>query len=113
MALVASNNLEWTIGDRLRKARMAAGLDQAHMAAAVAVSRPTVSKWERGGSEPTGTQLKMWAKATGTTVAHLVGEDPTSLRKLDDRRLMSLPCDLDRRKRHVYDRPLPLFVTVT
>lgn len=41
-----------TLGERIRKLRMDAGLDQAQLAEAVGVSRQLVSKWERNVSIP-------------------------------------------------------------
>ena len=39
---------EWTMGDRLRKAREAAGFDQVDLAELIGVSRTTVSNHEVG-----------------------------------------------------------------
>lgn len=50
--------------DCYRRARLDAGLDQGDLAERVSVSRPLISKWERGKSEPTVGQLLALAKAT-------------------------------------------------
>lgn len=43
---------EETIGDRIRKIRIAVGLSQAQFARAIYVSRSTVYKWERDKAVP-------------------------------------------------------------
>jgi transcriptional regulator with XRE-family HTH domain len=67
----------WTVGDRLRKARETAGLDQTELADAMGVSRRTVSTYEVGGEEITRKRivLNAWALATGVSVEWLVGSD--------------------------------------
>lgn len=50
--------------DCYRRARLDAGLDQEDLAQKVSVSRPLISKWERGKSEPTVSQLVALAEAT-------------------------------------------------
>lgn len=61
-------DLAWTLGDKLAKARRVAGLDQDDMSAAVGVSRALVSKWERDCSQPRVGQLVKWADTTGFPV---------------------------------------------
>lgn len=58
---------EWTLGDRLRKAREEAGLDQAALADALGVSRATISNHEVGiGKRGTNRMMiRAWALATG------------------------------------------------
>lgn len=63
----------WTLGDRMRKARVMAGLEQADMAEQLGVSRPTISGWERDRTEPRATQLLAWAEATGHNIEWLLG----------------------------------------
>ena len=41
-----------TIGDRIRQARKAAGLNQAGLAARIGVSQPAVANWESGVHDP-------------------------------------------------------------
>lgn len=57
----------WTLGDRLRKAREFAGLDQDDLAAAIGISRGTVSNYElgRGQKAPKVYVLRDWAKTCG------------------------------------------------
>lgn len=56
---------EWTVADRLRKARESAGLDQATLAELAGLSRATVSNAERGVGIPQRATMMMWALATG------------------------------------------------
>lgn len=68
---------EWTIGERLAKAREWAGMDQETFAERIGVSRSTVSNYERGRSEPKRIVLNAWAMATGVPLVWLqTGESP-------------------------------------
>ncbi|WP_082156361.1 helix-turn-helix domain-containing protein [Cellulomonas sp. A375-1] len=68
---------QWTIGDRLRKAREAAGVSTAEFAEAIGVSRNTVTNYERGHVEPRPGALRLWALRTGVPLAWLqTGENP-------------------------------------
>ena len=55
---------EWTLGDRLRKAREDAGMSQAELALAVGVSRNTIGNAEVGATVPLTVTLRAWAEAT-------------------------------------------------
>lgn len=63
---------EWTLGDRLRKAREATGQSQAQLAADLDVSPRSLGKYERGDAEPKRHVLLAWAMATGVPYAWLV-----------------------------------------
>lgn len=54
----------WTLSDRLRKSREAAGFDQIHIAERLAKKRTTVSNWERGRNRPDELALRAWAHET-------------------------------------------------
>ena len=69
----------WTLGDRLRKAREDAGLSQSELAAAVLVSRTTVSNAEVGARVPMRGTLKAWAEVTDVPLAWLLTGDATPL----------------------------------
>lgn len=69
----------WTLGDKIAKARRNAGLEQADLAANVGVSRALVSKWERDLSEPTVSQARSIAAATGVSFEWLSRSGWTSL----------------------------------
>lgn len=62
---------EWTICDRLRKARETTGLDQAQFAKRIDISRSTVGNYEAGRVAPRRIVLKQWALATGVNVEWL------------------------------------------
>lgn len=64
---------ELTLGDRLRKARISAGLEQADLARACGVSRPLISRWEHDHSVPDVNQALRWAEATGVSFGWLCG----------------------------------------
>lgn len=70
----AGKTLEWTFGDRLRKAREAAGLEQADMARKFGVSAAAVSKWERG-AQPRNlfAVASKWAEETDVPLDWLLG----------------------------------------
>ena len=67
----------WTIADRLRKAREDCGLDQRELAARAGISRATVSNAERGVGTPNTATLRVWAAATGVSLAWLVDDAAT------------------------------------
>lgn len=72
-------NFQWSLGDRIRKAREQAGMNQAELAMALplTVSRQLVSKWERGVAEPTVSEAIAIAKVTGVSALWLLDLDPT------------------------------------
>lgn len=65
------------LGDVLRRARLDADLDQKELAARIGVSHGVISKWERGQSEPTVTQLRKIADATGADWLYDLRELPS------------------------------------
>jgi transcriptional regulator with XRE-family HTH domain len=70
-------SLEWTLGNRIEKARNKAGLKQAELALRIGVSRQLISKWERDVSEPTVSQLIDIAKTCSVGVLALLDLDPS------------------------------------
>lgn len=56
---------EWTIADRLRKARETAHLSQAELAQAIGISRRSVTNYEAGTTLPRRPVLLSWAMVTG------------------------------------------------
>lgn len=69
---------EWTIGDRLRKAREATGLSQAQLAKAIDVSPKTVGNYEAGRVETRRIVLRAWSLRTGVPLMWLeTGEAPS------------------------------------
>lgn len=62
---------QWTIADRLRKARELTGMDQGQFADALEISRQSVGNYESGRRVPRGIYLRAWAHATGVPVEWL------------------------------------------
>lgn len=77
--------LQWTLADRLRKARESAGYTNiSDFAGAMDMHRNTISAIERGDREPRRSVLALWAMATGTTVDYLqTGHTPGAGPDLD------------------------------
>ena len=67
-----------TLGERIAKARKDAGLDQQGLANMLGVSRPLVSKWERGKSIPDIVQSARLAEYTHVPLGWLAGVDARS-----------------------------------
>lgn len=68
----------WSVGDRLRKAREYARLEQRELAERAGLSRATISNAERGVGNPNLETLQAIAAATGVSLAWLVagGDNP-------------------------------------
>lgn len=62
---------EWSMADRLRKARELTGLDQTEFADEIGVSRGTVSRYERGEATAKRPILTVWAMRTGVPLTWL------------------------------------------
>lgn len=69
-----TRRLEFTLGDRIRKARTAAGLDQRQLAAELGVNRNTLALWERDAHRPSTAALEAVAARTDTAVDWLAGK---------------------------------------
>jgi transcriptional regulator with XRE-family HTH domain len=63
------------LGTRIREARTAKGWKQKHLAAEVAVEPMTVSRWERGATQPDLDVVRLIAEATGKPVSFFVAGD--------------------------------------
>lgn len=61
-------SLEFTLADRLRKARTEAGLDVKQLATRLHVSPATVSRAENGRFEPKAITVFQWASETGVSL---------------------------------------------
>lgn len=73
----ASNIPQWSLGDRLRKAREDAGIKQDEMARRLAKSRGAVSGWESDLHRPDVLAIRAWAHESGVPVWWLLGQEPT------------------------------------
>lgn len=84
---------QWTVADRLRKAREHAGMTQAQLAETIGVAQRSVSAYENGQTTPRRPVALAWALATHVPFAWIVGDDdpmsklgrPTFLCMSDDR----------------------------
>lgn len=64
------------LAERLAACRKAVGLSQTDVAAALNISRQSVSKWERGDTAPSEELFAALASLYGVTPEHLRGEPP-------------------------------------
>lgn len=76
MTAESAPGLAFTLGDRLRKARMRAGLGQLELANKIAASRNTISNYENDHHGPRGPKkmtLRAWAHECGVSFEELTG----------------------------------------
>lgn len=67
----------FTMGDRLKKARESAGLEQGAFAEMIGISKSSVSNYERDNTRPRIIVLRAWAMATGVPMEWLqTGKEP-------------------------------------
>jgi transcriptional regulator with XRE-family HTH domain len=88
---------EWTLGDRLRKARESAGLSQGELADRIGVARATVSSAERAYHGVRRITLNAWSATTGVPLSWIQGEGTERPLVAVGERRTGLP---DRRVRH-------------
>lgn len=88
---------EFTIGDRLRKARELTGLDQIGFADLAGISKNTVSNAETGNRRPSRLVVRAWAMASGVPLAWIeTGQAPASEPGPDDDPAGYTPSDSNR-----------------
>lgn len=63
---------EWTVADRLRKAREHAGMKQSELAEEIGVSRNSISNYESSVVAPRRIVLNAWSRATKVPLAWLM-----------------------------------------
>lgn len=82
MAVKAVAVPEWTLGDRLTKARKLAGMTQDEMAEELDLSHSTIAKWEVDAGQPRNfmKRIQQWADLTGVPAAWLLGVEESNLR---------------------------------
>lgn len=84
----AQTEVEWTIGDRLRKARKVAGVQIAEIALRMGVSRNTPGNYENGRTVPSIEALVAYSDLTGFAMRWLAtGEGPTMNASTSDGRV--------------------------
>ena len=74
---------DWTLTDRLRKAREASRLSQTELGDAMGLSRRTVAGYEGGEREPRRPVLIAWALATGVSLDWLCPRQDSNLQPTD------------------------------
>jgi transcriptional regulator with XRE-family HTH domain len=62
---------EWTLADRLRKARETCGLNQTELGELTGISRRAISRYESSEATPRRPHVIAWAMATGVSLAWL------------------------------------------
>lgn len=67
--------LEWSMGERLRKAREHAKLSAEEMAERLGCHVQTVWNYERGRTLIRRPALEVWSDATGVSIGWLLGEE--------------------------------------
>ena len=77
---------EWTLADRLRKARGDAGYSQAELATVTGISRQSINRYETGRAVPDRPKLLAWATACHVDYGWLTGGGPE-----DQLRSLNLP----------------------
>ena len=66
------NQIKRTLGEALKEHRLRCQMTQEFVAESVGVSRQAVSKWERGDSDPSTTNLLALAKLFGVSAEELL-----------------------------------------
>jgi transcriptional regulator with XRE-family HTH domain len=74
---------DWTVADRLRKARESAGYEQAALARELGVAKNTISNYERGAVTPRRSVVMAWAMATGVDLDWLCPRQDSNLQPTD------------------------------
>jgi len=64
---------EWSLGDRIRKARESAGMEQKHVAEEMGVSAGSVSKWEGNQRKPSIDTIRKLSRFTNVDILWLLG----------------------------------------
>lgn len=83
-----------SIGDRLKSARVMAGLTQDELASIAGISRISVAKYETGKSEPSASTLADISTALGVSMDSLMGKAPIVFPAEQDKDLMELRDEL-------------------
>ena len=67
---------QWTLGDRLRKAREIAGLNQDEFSQEIGIARNSVRAYEKGKTAPPRPVMIAWAFRTGVALDWLAKGEP-------------------------------------
>lgn len=79
------------LGERIKRARVATGLNQRELAEAVGVSAMAISKYERGENTPSSTVLLALAKALEVRTEYFFRETAMELEEIEFRKHPELP----------------------
>lgn len=71
-------SLDFTSGDRLRKAREHTGMSKDQFAEVTGISRNTIAKWEAASTLPRRYILEVWSAHTGVDYEWLSGAEVPS-----------------------------------
>ena len=71
-----ADEIDTAVGARVRRARMAAGMNQTELGRAIGVTFQQVQKYEKGVNRFSASRLTLAAEALGTTGGALLGETP-------------------------------------
>lgn len=63
---------QWTMGDRMRKARIKAGIGVSEMADTFMCSRGTITNWETDRSKASKRRMEKWAELCGVPLLWIV-----------------------------------------
>lgn len=100
-----------TLGGRLRRARVAAGLSQGQVAKLMNMHRPTITEIEAGNRRVTAEELPRFAKLYDAKVDWLLGKAPERA-AADDPRLQLAARELGKLKPDDLDRLLRLIAAL-
>lgn len=99
------------IAQRIREARIMAGLSQAQIAKLLGVHRPAVTEIEAGNRRVSAEELAQMANLLDVSVAWLVGETPDTV-ETGDPRVQLAARELQRLKPEDLDRLLRLLAAI-
>ena len=88
------------LGQIIRKYRMAAGMDQATLAAKLGYTKGAVGNWELGHTRPDVDSGPKLCKELNIPVTELLGIDQETALPIDDKNVLDMYHSLDRYNRH-------------
>jgi transcriptional regulator with XRE-family HTH domain len=80
-ATSTNDDFDWSLGDRMDKARRQAGITVAEMARLLQVDVKTVGNWTADRVVPTVATIGEWARITGQPVERITGGRPPQRRR--------------------------------
>lgn len=87
-------NIDWEIGQRIQKARLARNLKQSDLAAALGVTSKQVSKYENGVASCSASQIRIIARELDVPSGYLLEGETEESQVLElARQIMKLPIE--------------------